>query len=299
MTTATRTCRHCNERVDVDDVFCETCGFRLQVSPPLDATSAVAAGATSRGRVREKNQDAFHVGEVAPAAYVVVCDGVSSSARADLAARVAATTAAGVLDGALRDAAESVASDPVAIMHAAIAEADQAVIALPLPSTSEGDAPSTTFVAALWDGNSVTVGSVGDSRAYWIGKTWSRRLTADDSWAQEQVDMGTMSEQAAMAAPDAHLITRWLGRDAPDGPFRVHSFQPSEPGVVIACSDGLWQYASSASELDVLVRSAPTAQPAPLAKYLVDLACALGGSDNVTVAVLDVEPHPSTGEVQR
>ena len=139
------------------------------------------------------------------------------------------------------------------VMHTAIAAAEVAVLAAaPLP-TGADDGPSCTFVAGVWDGEEVTVGSVGDSRAYWVGRTTSLRLTVDDSWAQEQVDAGTMTEPAAMSAPDTHVITRWLGPDAPEGPYRVHALRPREPGRLILCSDGLWQYASSPAELRELV----------------------------------------------
>jgi serine/threonine protein phosphatase PrpC len=162
--------------------------------------------------------------------------------------------------------------------------------AAPLP-TGADDGPSCTFVAGVWDGEEVTVGSVGDSRAYWLGRTTSLRLTADDSWAQEQVDAGTMTEPAAMSAPDAHVITRWLGPDAPEGPYRVHALRPREPGRLILCSDGLWQYASSPAELRELVEILlPVDDPAALARDLVQAACGLGGGDNVTVAVIVVDP---------
>ncbi len=74
--------------------------------------------------------------------------------------------------------------------------------------------------ARVWDGDEVTVGSLGDSRAYWIGADGARRLTVDDSWAREQVDAGVLDERDAEADPRAHAITRWLGADAPDEPPR-------------------------------------------------------------------------------
>jgi serine/threonine protein phosphatase PrpC len=141
---------------------------------------------------------------------------------------------------------------------------------------------------------------IGDSRAYWIGSS-SRLLTVDDSWAQEQIDAGTMTAADAGADSRAHGITRWLGADAPDEPYPVVSFAPDGPGRLVVCSDGLWNYAPGASDIAELVgRVTPESSALELSRSLVDAALAAGGHDNVTVVVVDVTPtstsEASTGE---
>src|SRR5690606_14301825 len=66
----------------------------------------------------------------------------------------------------------------------------------------------------------VTVGWVGDSRAYWLAGPGSALLTRDD------------------AAP-GHVLTAWLGADAGEVVPHVQIFAPEGPGVVLGCSDGL------------------------------------------------------------
>ena len=128
-------------------------------------------------------------------------------------------------------------------MHTAIAAAHDAVVRVPWRQARSLAAPSCTFVGAVWDGTTVTVCGIGDSRAYWVG-TSSRLLTVDDSWAQEQVDAGTMSEADAGADSRARTPSpAGSGADAPDEPFPVSSFVPDEPGRLVVCSDGLWNYA--------------------------------------------------------
>ena len=71
----------------------------------------------------------------------------------------------------------------------------------------------------------------------------------------------------------------------------MHTLRPREPGRLILCSDGLWQYASSPAELRELVELLlPVDDPAALARDLVRAACGLGGGDNVTVAIVEVDP---------
>ena len=103
-----------------------------------------------------------------------------------------------------------------------------------------------------------------------------------------------MTMQDAETDAQAHAITRWLGADAPDEPYLVETFVPEEPGRLVVCSDGLWNYAPSASAIADLVHRDPDAPTIEVARALVDFALAAGGHDNITVAVVDVTPHPDT-----
>ncbi len=106
-------------------------------------------------------------------------------------------------------------------------------------------------------------GWVGDSRAYWLGPpggaAQSSLLTTDHSWAVEIVALGELDEAAAAADPRAHAITRWLGADASDAPSVVE-LRPAEPGLLLLCSDGLWNYLPDA---DALASAAYAAGPEP------------------------------------
>ena len=101
-------------------------------------------------------------------------------------------------------------------------------------------------------GEAATVCWLGDSRAYWLADGpdgTPRRLTADDSLAEEMVATGLLSEADAMASPHAHVVTRWVGADAEDAAPHLTTFQPPGPGVLMLCSDGLWNYQPDAAEL--------------------------------------------------
>ncbi|MCX4093267.1 PP2C family protein-serine/threonine phosphatase [Nocardia sp. alder85J] len=146
----------------------------------------------------------------------------------------------------------------------------------------------------------VTVANVGDSRGYWLTgseSAQSRRLTVDDSWAQLVVAAGQLDEAAAMRDPRAHALVRWLGADSVDSAAttEVHTHRVRGPGVVLLCSDGLWNYLPAADDL-AMVATATAAGAA--AHALVDFALDGGGSDNITVALVPVplpgRPHATT-----
>ncbi|MET0626917.1 MAG: protein phosphatase 2C domain-containing protein [Acidimicrobiia bacterium] len=292
-TAATTSCPSCAEPVSDGDRFCEGCGFPLaavdseapatRADGRIEAEEAHAAGVSHRGKLHRRNEDAMHVASSEHTALAIVCDGVSSSMNPDLASRVAVSAAGNVLAARGDLDAES-------RMRHAIAAAQSAVLRVPWTAGQRYGAPACTLAAATWDGATVVVGNVGDSRVYWIDDAQAELLTADDSWLWEQVAAG-VDPQVAEQDQNAHMITRWLGADAPDDVYRVATFVPPRSGRLVVCSDGLWNYATSADEMALVVRTLTTDGTAlAVAHALVDRALDEGGHDNVTVVVIDIEP---------
>jgi serine/threonine protein phosphatase PrpC len=250
---------------------------------------AVAGGVSERGRVHSRNEDAMYVRAVDDRQVVaVVCDGISSSLSPHLAARRAADAAGGVLVAALQDGRVDLAD---AVTEAVMA-AQQAVIEVRWTSRSELDAPSCTMVCACCRGNELAVGWVGDSRAYWIGRDGSRQLTVDHSWVQTQVAAGTLDARSAESDPRSHEVTRWLGRDAPTEAPPIVTMSPAQPGRLVLCSDGMWNYLPDAGRIAGLLDALPSgAAPIAAARGLADTALHAGGRDNITTAVVNVPPE--------
>ncbi|MEU3459935.1 PP2C family serine/threonine-protein phosphatase [Streptomyces sp. NPDC006733] len=294
-----RTCVACGVGGVDADGYCEHCGhaqprLRDHQERELEGVAAVS----DRGLRHHRNEDAFAVAATSlpdgtPAIVAVVCDGVSSAYRPDDASAAAATVGSETLLDALEHG-----SPPEQAMHDALLAAAHAVAVLAEEDDGRQgphhNAPACTCVSAVAAGPVFTVGWIGDSRAYWIPDdrdTPSARLTEDDSWAARMVSAGLMSEAEAYADERAHAITGWLGADAVEIDPHTASFQPEGTGVVVVCTDGLWNYAESAAELAAVVPADARARPLHCAQTLVGVALDGGGHDNVTVAVL---PFPAT-----
>ncbi len=294
-TVATGRCTRCAHAVGVDDHFCEQCGAALggaTITSVLDWSAknlGRVAAVTDRGLVHITNEDAYYVAVDGDASVAVVCDGVSSSTAGGIAARVAADVAGRALRGALGTARDD-CSKPA--MLAAFAAALIAVSELAWSPARNGTAPSTTMVAATSMGGVVTVAGVGDSRAYWIDDVEARLLTRDDSWVEDQVAKGLLPAERALEDPRAHMITAWLGADAPELAPRVIAFRPRRHGWLLLCSDGLWNSWPDPDDLAALVRDAGTDGAIDLAEALTDLAIAEGGRDNITVVVAEIGANP-------
>jgi serine/threonine protein phosphatase PrpC len=157
---------------------------------------------------------------------------------------------------------------------------------VPTGTPEEVPAPALEPVAA--PAGVITVCWLGDSRAYWLAAGGSQRLTADDSLAQEMVDSGLLGEAEAMASPQAHVITRWLGADITEPHAHVSRFEPPGPGVLLICSDGLWNYLSEADDIAGLALPDALTDPAGTAGTLLKFALEAGGMDNITVVLVPI-----------
>jgi serine/threonine protein phosphatase PrpC len=99
-----------------------------------------------------------------------------------------------------------------------------------------------------------------------------------------------MNEAEAYADERAHAITGWLGADAYELEPHTASFKPDRPGVVVVCTDGLWNYAEAAEDMARVLPPDAAQRPLHSAQVLVGHALDGGGHDNVTVAVV---PFPA------
>ncbi len=300
----TKLCVACRSgRVDPDG-YCENCGHaqpreRDHMEEELETVAAVS----DRGLRHHRNEDAFAISAAAlpdgsPAVVAIVCDGVSSATRPDEASLAASRAASeSLLDSLPRGV------HPQQGMHEAILSAAEAVNALAAEPTSAREhtphqnAPACTLVGAVVAGSLLVVGWVGDSRAYWVPDDRSGptvRLTEDDSWAAQMVAAGLMNEAEAYADERAHAITGWLGADAYELEPHTASFKPDRAGVVVVCTDGLWNYAEAVEEMARAVPADAAERPLHSAQVLVGHALDGGGHDNVTVAVVPF-PHAPRG----
>lgn len=260
------------------------------------------AGVSDRGLRHSRNEDAMDFAvadtDAGPIAVAIVSDGVSSAPRPDEASWLAVNTGITLLaEGAERG------DDPAEVSRTAIRAAGQALNGLVGP---EG-APAATYVSAIVTQRQITVCWLGDSRAYWLAGNaarptgpndttditgGSRRVTRDDSLAEEIVAAGLATMDEAMASPQAHVITRWLGADLPDPEEHVEQFTPSGPGVLMLCSDGLWNYRPEAAELAAMALPAALTRPLDAAADLAKFALDSGGLDNITVVLIPFPPRP-------
>ena len=150
----------------------------------------------------------------------------------------------------------------------------------------------TTATAALFSGNRVYVGHVGDTRAYLLRGGVLQHLTADHSWVAEEVAAGRMTEAEAQNHPRRNVISRVLGNHLllrVDRP--AYEVLPND--IYILTSDGLTGLVSD-EEIRATVLAARSFPEA--CGQLIALANRAGGHDNITVIIARVLPDGQRGD---
>jgi serine/threonine protein phosphatase PrpC len=290
-------CESCGSAEISADGYCEQCGAKMP--DPRDRVEFAfdpVAGVSDRGRRGHTNEDAMALSAVRKpgdrdgtgCVVAVVCDGISTARRPETASLAAAQAGMEAILAELRrgDGFETAT-------RAGATEGAAAVRALARPDDGNNP-PSCTYVSAVVSAELITVGWLGDSRAYWLdAEGGSACLTSDDSWAMHMVAAGLLTKDEAFADARAHTLIRWVGADAANTEPRVRSFRPPGPGVVLVCSDGLWNYLPDAGQLAAATLPLAVTDQLRAARSLTQIALDAGGRDNITVVLVPVPPDRS------
>ena len=254
-----------------------------------------AGGASDVGMRHSPNQDAIALAAGSGAdgrsiAVACVSDGVSTSPHSEDASALAVEVACDFLTGKLRDAGPTF-SDADALVEA-FAEANDAILEAAAVKTA-GTWACTLIVAMVWHDQAV-VANIGDSRSYWMPDDGEPvLLSTDDSMAQAQIDLG-VDREVAESSSGAHAITKWLGPGSTNVTPTMTSLEITEPGWLLTCTDGLWNYASDPQMMADALAQAVEAEEAEsddpqawaVCCQLIDWANDLGGHDNVTATLM-------------
>lgn len=233
------------------------------------------AGLTDVGRQREANEDNL----VLASPVFAVADGMGGARAGEVASRIAAET--------FRDPRDSSRS-PEQQLEQVAQEANRRIYELALRDQSRRGM-GTTLTATLVDGDAVSVGHVGDSRAYRLRDGELTQLTQDHSLVAELERSGQLTPEAAEHHPQRSIITRALGPE-PEVEVDTHTHPARAGDVYVLCSDGLTGMISD-SELATVLRAAPSLESA--AEALVRAANQSGGKDNITVVLFRLDDDGS------
>lgn len=293
--------------------ICTSCGAKA-INPERDDFYIQAADKllvrSNIGRKHETNQDYGTAGQLTvagkPVSWWVVSDGISRAEKSEQASQGACTAA----DDTIRQALASGRKDAQGVVDRAIRAAQKSVLSIPIsPETLKPDSPlqppgATIVVALVMDGT-ITVGWLGDSRAYLLTKKATGELkaagelkvsliTRDHSYINYLLDVEgkSLAEALATAGKDLHAITRCLGlleRGVDLEPSFVSL--PTEGAVcLLGCSDGFWNYAhpqqDQPAEKIVELVNGKLDDPLQMANDMINFANGSGGVDNITVCLL-------------
>jgi len=159
-------------------------------------------------------------------------------------------------------------------------------------SNPEYQGMGTTVVGLSFHGDQVSVGHVGDSRAYRYRGEQLEQLTSDHTVRQELIDRGLYTREEADAAISRNLVTRALGIDKSVSiDVADHDFVGGD--LFLLCSDGLNDMIDF-DDIQQLVRRHASDLGA-MAEALVRAANRAGGEDNISVLLARVRGSVTAG----
>ncbi len=246
-------------------------------------TALLAGSATDTGLVRPTNQDTLLLADP----LYAVADGMGGHAAGEVASATAVR--------ALVDAWRSAGAGDAAALEEAAKEANRCVWRAAQEDPDLHGMGTTLVAVALVagpSGDELAVVNVGDSRVYRLRADELEQLTTDHSLVAELVAEGQIAAEDAEFHPQRHVLTRALGVD-PEVPVDLVTIEAVAGDRLLLCSDGLVREVNDGQVASILRR---LADPAEAAKELVNEARLRGGSDNITVVVVDVtdDHHTAT-----
>jgi len=241
----------------------------------------------SVGKQREHNEDSIFALSVvfgdetnrSPLGLFIVADGMGGHQYGEVASSTAVRILAGFL---LKRFQESLADPSIRMedslqdsMRLAINEAQKAV-------KQAAPGSGTTLTAALVLGQQVTIGHVGDSRAYAIHPDGGGEpVTRDHSLVRRMQELGQITLEEAAIHPQRNVLYRALGQNDALEPD-IFTLPFPQAGYLLLCSDGLWSVLADKKLFD-LVTGTKDLQSA--CQSLVAAANEAGGPDNISVII--------------
>lgn len=228
---------------------------------------------THKGVVRRNNEDACYAPLPASRGFfAVVADGMGGHNAGEVASGIVVDT----LKDMLGDTnPENVTED---LLRHIFSEANARVLA-DAEKHPDRSGMGSTATAAVFCGDSVLIGHVGDSRAYLYHEGGLRQITRDHSYVQMLLDLGYINEEQAVGHPQKNIITRAIGTDA-EVVTDTHRIELSKRDCLLLCSDGLNVMISDEEIASILGGGYQEA-----AERLIDAALEAGGVDNVSVVL--------------
>jgi serine/threonine protein phosphatase PrpC len=265
-------------------------------------TARIAVGYDSHvGKMKllltQINQDSLFVSSRGSVSLLVVCDGISTAnaGSGDVASSISCHVIANLWEQALPRLTTSGPTEIREFIDRALRMANTAVCEAALRFAGgdlEGRVPmGTTCVLAIIHGNWVSLGWLGDSRAYLVGPYGASLVTADENQAAERLKAWHLRFLDGWD-PAGFALVGYLGHfnesSRPEALPTHHTSFTLVPGErLVLCTDGVTDYVGETHPevAEVVATLSYDSDPDEAARAMVGEANRGGGGDNCTAVV--------------
>ncbi len=236
-------------------------------------------GSSDPGMVRPYNQDNFHTDP--QGRFFILADGMGGHAGGEEASRITVDVIKAYLDTNWDAPLNS-----YDLLEKSIYQANEGILEDQATHPERQDM-GTTVVVIIFRNEEIWRAHVGDSRLYQWRQNQLRQVTADHTWISQAVKAKEITAEEAKTHPWRHVLSQCLGRrDLQEG-IDIYQIQDISQGDrFLLCSDGLTEEVPD----DVINKYlGVTPDLEETAKKLIKQAKDNGGSDNVTVVLVEVQ----------
>lgn len=255
------------------------------------------SGMSDVGMKRSTNQDNYKIKEYPSGALLgVVCDGMGGVAGGQIASALAVSVFISAVD-ALMDKWNKGREVPdensvaEALLEGVYNANKEVYTKAREDSALEG--MGTTLVASLIIEDKIYTINVGDSRMYLSDSDRIVQITHDHSYVQYLVDIGKMTQKEAQSSVNKNIITRAVGTEEDIEPdiylTEIDEEHKNEKLRIVLCTDGLTNHVSP-DKIYKMINDSGHGEEAirKVTKELVESANKNGGSDNITVIIIEI-----------
>ena len=234
-----------------------------------------AAGRTDIGRHRASNEDSILL--IPDRGLFAVADGMGGHRGGRVASHMVTAEL-----GEIARAAESPLDGPA--LESALEQINRHVF-----ERGEADADlqrmGSTCVVVSVDGQYAHVAHIGDSRCYLVRENRAQQVTSDHRAIQAMIDQGTLTESESRVHPMRNVLTRSVGVE-PDVEVSQRGLELRAGDRLVLCSDGL---TDMLTEAEIAAEVSTGGDLEQLVESLVAQANQAGGSDNISVVVVEID----------
>ena len=258
-----------------------------------DPCRLILGSATTRGRVRDRNEDSLLVQQLTwcaqeqrhEVALIVVADGMGGHQAGDRASGLVIRAVGEAMTPLLSAALSGEPAEPDALAKAlerGLQEANRLVQQKAKEDAACQGMGSTAVALLLWDGHA-SIRLVGDCRVYHQRAGQLMQVTRDQTLVARMVELGQLTPEEAARHPRRNEVTQAIGRHSRLEPAR-YEVALQRGDWLLACCDGLYAHVTDAMLQEAL--NQPEASAPKLAQRLIERANQGGGSDNCTVVAV-------------
>lgn len=245
-------------------------------------------GNTDVGCKRKANEDWLDSFECDNGLIAVVCDGMGGHVGGQVASHLAIDAIRAFLTAKYFD-------DPKEAIVQACNAANNAILQRGMQQPELAGMGSTCVMLIVRNGK-VYIGSVGDSRIYFLRSKKLRQLTKDQSYVQMLVDAGQITAEQAEHHPRKNEITNALGlQGMKPATVLEDPIDPEAGDCFLLCSDGLSGMVSD-REIEKVVGNQQNMSQQDRVNTLIQKARANGGLDNITCQIVEFSVTPGASQ---